>query len=154
VLTNVNTRAVLTNVHIPPRPPAMRELVFHAERKDFRIETYRDSGPGGQHRNKTDTGVRITHIESGLSVECCETRSQHQNKRLAFRRLCDLLLEHYVPKRVKARNAAGTEIVRTYHAVDNVVRDKASGLEGRYRDVLDDPAPMIDARRKAALGSE
>lgn len=130
-----------------------RELIFSARKKDFRIETYKDSGPGGQHRNKVETGVRIVHIESGLFVECCDRRSQHQNKRIAFRRLCQKLLEHYVPKRIKARNAAGDEIVRTYHAVDNVVRDKASGLEQPYQQVLDDPTDMIQGRQTAKLGN-
>ncbi len=126
-----------------------RELVFHADRDDFRIDTYRGTGPGGQHRNKTDSCVRITHIESGLAASCCESRSQQQNRKVAFRRLCDLLVERYVPKRIKARNSAGDEIVRTYHAVDNVVRDRASGLEQRYQDVLDDPSRMIQARKEA-----
>ena len=127
----------------------MKELLFHAERKDFEIQTYRGTGPGGQHRNKTDSCVRITHIESGLSASCCETRSQAQNKKIAFRRLCDLLLERYVPKRVKERNASGTEVVRVYHAVDNRVKDAASGLQQQFQEVLDDPSAMIQARAEA-----
>lgn len=126
-----------------------RDTVFHADRNDFRVQTYRGSGPGGQHRNKTDTGVRITHIPSGLSVECCETRSQMQNKTLAFRRLCHKLLAHYVPERQKARAASGTEVVRTYHGVDNRVKDHASGLLGTFGAVLDDPDAMVAARRMA-----
>jgi protein subunit release factor A len=123
-----------------------REVLFHADRKDFRIDTYRGTGPGGQHRNKTDSCVRITHIESGLSAECCESRSQHQNRGTAFRRLAAKLVEHYVPKRRKERNASGTIIIRTYHAVDNRVKDHASGLQQSYQTVLDDPADMIAAR--------
>jgi peptide chain release factor 2 len=128
-----------------------KELLFHAERKDFRIDTYRDSGPGGQHRNKTDSGVRITHIESGLFVECCETRSQTQNKKLAFRRLADKLIAHYLPKRVKERNASGNEVVRVYHVVDNRVKDMRSGLQQTFNEMMHDPSEMIQSRLDATL---
>lgn len=133
-------------------PEEGRELLFHAERKDFRIETYRGSGPGGQHRNKTDSCVRLTHIESGLTAECCETRSQHQNRGIAFRRLAQKLIEHYVPARRKERAASGTVVIRTYHAVDNRVKDHASGLVQPYQTVLDNPTEMIAAR--AACSAE
>lgn len=44
----------------------MRQLIFSARRKDFRIDVFRSGGPGGQHQNKTSSGVRITHLHSGL----------------------------------------------------------------------------------------
>lgn len=55
--------------------------------KDLRVDTYRGSGAGGQNRNKRDTGVRITHLESGAVAECEEERSQGQNKATALRKL-------------------------------------------------------------------
>lgn len=64
-----------------------RQLLFSLTKKDFRIDTMRGSGAGGQHRNKTDSAVRITHIESGAIGYCEDQRSQHQNKKIAFERL-------------------------------------------------------------------
>lgn len=64
-----------------------KELLFSLTKKDFRVETFRAGGKGGQHQNKTSSGVRITHIESGAVGESREERSQLQNKKRAFERL-------------------------------------------------------------------
>lgn len=64
-----------------------KELLFSLTKKDFRIDTFRSGGKGGQHQNTTDSGVRVTHIESGAVGESREERSQHQNKKKAFERL-------------------------------------------------------------------
>ena len=65
----------------------MREKLLTLTKKDFRVDTYRGSGPGGQHRNKTDSCVRITHTASGISASCCSHRRQAKNKREAFVKL-------------------------------------------------------------------
>jgi peptide chain release factor 1 len=65
----------------------MKELIFSLTRKDFKVDYYKGSGAGGQNRNKRETAVRITHIESGAVGECCEQREQLQNKKIAFDRL-------------------------------------------------------------------
>lgn len=63
-----------------------KQLLFSITRKDFRIDTFRSGGKGGQNQNKRDTGVRITHLDSGAVGESREERSQLQNKKNAFRR--------------------------------------------------------------------
>lgn len=63
-----------------------KELLFSVTAKDFIIQTFRGSGKGGQHRNVTDSAVRLIHRESGAVGEAQDERSQWQNKRLAFKR--------------------------------------------------------------------
>ena len=65
----------------------MKQLLFSVTKKDLRIDTFRSGGKGGQNQNKRDTGVRITHIESGAVGESREERSQEQNKKAAFKRM-------------------------------------------------------------------
>jgi protein subunit release factor B len=66
-----------------------RELLFSVTLKDCDVQTKRGSGPGGQHRNKTDSAVRIVHRASGATGESQQERSQLLNKRLAFKRLTE-----------------------------------------------------------------
>lgn len=66
-----------------------KELLFSITRKDFIVQTFRSGGKGGQHQNKTDSGVRIIHPESGAVGESREERSQYQNKKIAFKRLVE-----------------------------------------------------------------
>jgi len=69
---------------MPPKTPAWSE-------KDIRVETMRASGPGGQHVNKTESAVRVTHLPTGIQVVAREERSQRQNRKLAEARLYSLL---------------------------------------------------------------
>jgi protein subunit release factor B len=64
-----------------------KQLLFSITRKDFDVQTFRSGGPGGQHQNKTESGVRIIHRESGAVGESRSERSQLTNKRLALQRL-------------------------------------------------------------------
>ena len=66
-----------------------RKLLFSVTKKDLEIQSFIASGPGGQHRNKVATAIRIIHKESGAVGEAKDTRSQHANKKLAFERLAN-----------------------------------------------------------------
>ncbi len=64
-----------------------KELLFSITKKDFTIQTFRAGGKGGQHQNKTNSGVRIIHNDSGARGECRNHREQHINKKIAMQRL-------------------------------------------------------------------
>ncbi|EIC19619.1 peptide chain release factor H [Thiorhodovibrio frisius] len=78
--------------------------VYTWNEHDLRIETQRASGPGGQHVNRTESAVRITHQPTGLSVLAQEERSQHMNRRLALARLDALLAEREAERRRAAED--------------------------------------------------
>jgi protein subunit release factor B len=71
-----------------PEPPDDEALLA-----ECRVETFRAGGPGGQHQNKTESGVRLTHLPTGISVTARESRSQHRNRQTALARLRGALEE-------------------------------------------------------------
>lgn len=125
-----------------------------ASKKDFKFDTFRCGGPGGQNQNKLDTGVRVTHIPSGLTAECRETRSQLTNKRLAFRKVAKLVIAWYKGKQDTFEQETVTNEVRTYNVPDNRVVDKASGEKFSFSDIEKDLSPAIEARFKKLKSHE
>jgi len=115
--------------------------------KDLRVDTYRASGAGGQHVNKTDSAVRLTHLPSGIVVQCQTNRSQHRNRAAAMAMLRARLYEIELQKReeeVQAHAAAKSDIgwghqIRSYvlHPYQ-MVKDLRTGVEtGNTGAVLD-----------------
>ncbi len=129
--------------------------------KDLRVDTYRASGAGGQHVNKTDSAVRITHLPSGIVVQCQNDRSQHKNRARAMDMLRARLYEHELQKReaeAQAEADAKTEIgwgrqIRSYVLQPyQMVKDLRTGVEkGNAQGVLDGD---IDAFLEASLAAK
>lgn len=128
---------------------------------DLRIDTYRASGAGGQHVNRTDSAVRITHAPSGIVVQCQSQRSQHQNKDHAMKQLKAKLYEMEVQKRQADQQAVeenksdigwGSQI-RSYVLDQSRIKDLRTGVEiSNTQAVLDgDLDKFIQASLKAGL---
>lgn len=128
---------------------------------DLRIDVYRASGAGGQHVNKTESAVRITHIPTGIVSQCQNNRSQHSNKDQAMKQLKAKLYEFELQKKNadkqqlednKSDIGWGSQI-RSYVLDDSRIKDLRTGIETRNTQaVLDgDLDPFIEASLKAGL---
>jgi peptide chain release factor 2 len=105
--SNKRRHTSFASVDVIPEIESAGEIKI--EDKDLVIETYRASGPGGQHMQKTDTAVRITHVPTGIVVQSQNERSQHQNKQNVLKILTAKLYEHEQQKKEEKINSIGSE---------------------------------------------
>ena len=97
------------------------DIVIELEEKDYRIDTYRASGAGGQHINKTDSAIRITHFPSGIVVQCQNDRSQHKNKATALKMLKSKLYEIEQAKQRESASAGEKSEIGWGHQIRSYV---------------------------------
>ncbi|WP_417665334.1 peptide chain release factor 2 [Pseudidiomarina sp.] len=128
---------------------------------DLRVDTYRASGAGGQHVNRTDSAIRITHEPSGIVVQCQSDRSQHKNRDAAMKQLRAKLYESELQKQLAEKQALedtksdigwGSQI-RSYVLDDARIKDLRTGVENRNTQAVLDGAldPFIEASLKSGL---
>jgi peptide chain release factor 1 len=147
--------------------PEPEELDIIIRPEDLQVDVMRSGGPGGQHQNKTESGVRITHLPTGTVVNCRDERSQHKNKSKAMRILRGRLFDQIEQKARSERDQTRRTLIgsgdrsqriRTYNFPQNRVTDHRIGLTlyNLDRVIQGDLAPLttalIDHDRREQLG--
>jgi peptide chain release factor 2 len=142
-------------------PEVDDDIEIEIDSKDLRVDTYRSSGAGGQHVNKTDSAVRLTHLPTGVVVQCQNERSQHKNRAQAMKLLKGKLYELEIQKRNSEKQAqedAKSDIgwghqIRSYVLDQSRIKDLRTGIEtGNPQAVLDgDLTRFIEASLKSGL---
>ena len=154
-------------VAVLPEPEEVEETEINPA--DLRVDTYRASGAGGQHVNKTDSAVRLTHLPSGIVVECQDERSQHKNRARAMSLLQARLLdtqvaeqeaEHAATRKLLVGSGDRSERIRTYNYPQGRVTDHRINLtlyklddivEGGLEQVIEPLINEYQADQLAAL---
>jgi len=142
-------------------PEVDDDIAINVEASDLRVDTYRASGAGGQHVNKTDSAIRITHLPTGVVVQCQNERSQHKNRAQAMKLLQAKLYELAVQKQAaekqdieasKADIGWGSQI-RSYVLDQSRIKDLRTGIENTNTSAVLDGAlnKFIEASLQAGL---
>jgi peptide chain release factor 1 len=149
-------------VAVLPEANAIGDVVLNPA--DMRIDTFRASGAGGQHVNKTDSAVRITHLPTGIVVECQDGRSQHKNKEKALAvlaaRIKDRQLREQQTKEAATRKSLigsgdRSERIRTYNFPQGRVTDHRIGLTlYKINDIMDGDLSQLTQALLAELQAE
>ena len=140
--------------------PKFEEEDIDIKKDELRVDTFRSSGAGGQHVNKTESGVRFTHIPTGIAAESTDSRSQHKNREIALQRLYQKIKETQRDKSYSEQKAARKSLVgsgdrsdkiRTYNYPQNRVTDHRIGLTLYSLDKIIDGEiePVIEALQMA-----
>lgn len=157
-------------VAIMPEVDEINDITISAD--DLRVDTYRASGAGGQHVNKTDSAIRITHIPTGVVVECQDERSQHKNRSKAMSLLKTRLLsaqqdkqkqEQDLTRKLQVGSGDRSERIRTYnfpqgrltdHRINLTLYHLLEIMEGDLRPVIDALKREHHAELLAELGQQ
>ena len=152
--------------------PEVDDIHIEIKDADLRIDTYRSSGAGGQHVNKTESAIRITYLPTGLVVECQDERSQYKNKDRAMKILRSKLLEEKKQEQQgkiaeERRSQVGTgdrsERIRTYNFPQGRVTDHRINLtlyriesimNGDLNEIIDSLATADRAEKLRAAGTD
>jgi peptide chain release factor 2 len=128
-------------------PDVPDNVAIEIDEEDVRVDTFRSSGAGGQHVNKTDSAIRLTHIPTGIVVQCQNERSQHKNRSAAWKMLRARMArleeekreaEQFQKHKDKSRIGFGSQIRNYFLHPDQRVKDARTGhAEGSFQKVLD-----------------
>jgi len=131
--SNAKRHTSFTSVMVSPEIDD--DIDIEVEEKDIRIDTYRASGAGGQHVNKTESAIRITHIETGIVVQCQNDRSQHKNKASAMKMLKSRLYELELERQMAEKQGVAKSEIGWGHQIRSYVmqpyqqvKDTRSGI--------------------------
>ena len=150
-------------IDVSPEISDAAEIDIRSE--DIRVDTYRASGAGGQHVNKTDSAIRMTHMPTGIVVQCQNERSQHKNRATAMKMLRARMARLEDEKREaeqadkyrdQARTGFGSQIRNYFLHPDQRVKDSRTGvLVGNFQSVLDgEIQPFLDAYLRWRVGQD